>query len=58
VERGETLLVHLVHVGAALDQLIYHHVLAVVARHVKGGVTVPIGLIYLEGEEGGEWVER
>jgi hypothetical protein len=25
---------------------------------VKGGVTVPIGLIYLEGEEGGEWVER
>lgn len=50
MERRKALLVHLVHVGAALDELVHHRVLPVVARHVEGRVAVRVGLIDLHGE--------
>ena len=52
VERGEALLVNLVDVGAALDELVHHHVLPVVAGHVQRGVTVRVGLVYLQTGRG------
>jgi len=50
MERCEALLVHLVYVGATLNELIHHHILPVVARHVEGCVAIRIGLIDLDGE--------
>lgn len=48
VKRGEALLVDLVDVGARLDELVHHHVLAVVAGHVQRRVPVRVRLVYLE----------
>lgn len=50
MERCEALLVHLVDVGSALDELVHHHVLPVVAGHVEGGVAIRIGLIDLDSK--------
>lgn len=41
-------LVHLVNVGATFDELVYHHVLPVVAGHVKRCVAVCVGLVDLD----------
>lgn len=48
VQRGEALLVHLVDVGARLDELVHHHVLPVVASHVQRCVSVCVRLVYLQ----------
>ena len=50
VQRGEALLVHLVHVGARLDELVHNHVLPVVAGHVQRRVPIRVRLIYLQRE--------
>lgn len=50
MERCEALLVHLVDVSSALDELVHHHVLPVVAGHVERCVAVRIGLIDLGGK--------
>lgn len=54
MEWCEALLVYLVDVSSALNELVHHHVLPVVAGHMEGGVTIRVGLIDLDtqGKQG------
>lgn len=54
VKRREAFVVHPVDLGAALDELVHHHVLPVVAGHVERRVAVRVGLIDLDGRDGRE----
>lgn len=54
MKRCETFLVHLVDVRSTLNELVHHHVLPVVAGHVKGRVAVRVGLIDLEARKMGQ----
>lgn len=51
MQRCEAFLVDLVNVGPALDELVHHHVLPVVAGHVEGCVAVCVGLVDLDVRE-------
>lgn len=48
MQRRKALLVHLVDVGSAFDELVHHHVLPVVAGHVEGRVAICVGLVDLD----------
>lgn len=54
MEWCEALLVYLVDVSSALNELIHHHVLPVVAGHMEGRVAIRVGLIDLDtqGKQG------
>lgn len=54
MEGCEALLVYLVDVSSALDELVHHDVLTVVTGHVEGRVAIRIGLIDLDGKINGE----
>lgn len=54
VKRSEAFIVHPVDLGTTLDELIHHHVLAVVAGHVERRVAISVGLIDLDGQDGQE----
>lgn len=50
MKRCEALFVHVVDVSAALNELVHHHILPVVAGHVQGRVAISIGLIDLDAK--------
>lgn len=54
MEWCEALLVNLVDVSSALNELVHHHVLPVVAGHMEGCVAIRVGLIDLDtqGKQG------
>lgn len=54
MEGCEALLVYLVDVSSALDELVHHDVLTVVTGYVEGRVAIRIGLIDLDGKINGE----
>lgn len=59
VKRCKAFVVHPVDLGATFDELIHHHVLAVVAGHVERRVAISVGLIDLDGRDGREtWIHR
>lgn len=54
VKRRKALVVHPVDLGATLNELIHHYVLAVVTGHVERRVAVSVGFIDLDGWDGQE----
>lgn len=48
MQRGEAVVVWLVHIRTVVDQLVYHGILAVVAGDVKCCVSIDIDLINLQ----------
>lgn len=51
MEWCEALLVYLVDVSSAFNELVDHHILPVVTGHMEGCVTIRIGLIDLDTGE-------
>lgn len=54
MKRREAFVVDPVDLGAALNELVHHHVLPVVAGHVERRVAVSVGLVDLDGRDGRE----
>lgn len=51
MEGCEALLVYLVNVSTALNELVDHHILPVVTGHMEGSVAIRIGLIDLDTQD-------